>query len=573
MKTTGIAGEDLLQSMLDGSLPEKLEQLDPEVGEATGRAMAALHAEGRTDAMSFLLELEWFTMPFRRKWILRHALEAFAGHVEDNSQKVLAFFQAARHLDGSGSNHALDQAFEAWCDTHRSAVPDFVRSIKDKDVESAYLHAMLIRLWRDAPEDAIEFAVSFSRNPRDDMRSQAIFALGGFDYRNAADAEPAIVRLLELLPTSDPSDARAAILASCSLVRKPFGVDMRIVDALRSDGIAGDVERRRLLISGLLGRGGEVPTELADATTHLVRRLSLLDQFDVGLINRWLYEADLHRDRGIVLDVLSDVAANSADQWSFRALHGFTHRVSAATPSNLGWYVVKWLLEGTHQIRENLHELFSPLDQSIHGFDLSDLGLTKAEVPFLARKVFVHLMFSHGPAVSMLCALLTQLKGKKRMDLETEISDFWLRNFPNDIELFDAFERLHARSGLKASIGRLRSALNTYRAPIKDMSANPALRPSTMERRVQMEIAHERSRQVMRRADENSIFAQLVHKSVLLYGRSSVSYVQAGDGDPVRQVLPFQHIEHSVAIPTMDVLAPTRLLMLLQRFRNEPRPR
>lgn len=573
MTTFGIGDEELLAAVLDGSLPERLETGEPDVGEHVGKALARLDGAGRVDASTYLLGLEWAEMPFRRKRVMRDALEAFAGEVEGPGPRVLDFFDSAKRLEGVGSDHALDMAFEAWCQAHPSNVPVMLELAKVRDVDSSYLHALLLRQWHMAPQDALVSAIAWSRDARRDMRSQAIFVLGRFDYPTPADAEPAIVRFLELLPSSDLPDVRAAIMGACSLLLGRHGTEPRLLAALTSDDICQDAERRRCLLGRLMGHGQSQSAWLEKVVTGLVRRLSVLEENDVGLINRWLYDVDLDGSRETVLAVLSEIADNSEDGWTFRPLHAFSHRASQASPSLLEWYVTQWLLDGTRWVRDTLHELFSPLDEDIYPFSLSSIPLTEAETHFLARKVFAYLTYSHGPAVSLLSALIEQLKPSKRKALEAEIAELWLRNFPADIELFDAVARLRPKNGLTASVRRMREAVNAYLDPIKRLPANPALRPSAMERRFQTEIEHERSREIRDQADRHSIFGQLIKTSVLLHGRSSVSYIESSDGDPVRQVVPFQQIEHSVAIPVMDVIAPTKLLRLWHSFRNEPRPR
>lgn len=569
----GIPTHDLVAAMLDGSLPEKLEALGLEGSETVGGSMAQLQSQGTADVIEYLLGIQWTALPQRQKWILQHTLQSFAEQMKTDLSRTFVFFHEVRKAAGADARYYLDQGFVGWCSVNPSLLRGFAASIASGKEDAPYLHALLVHLHAIEPDEAFAVAVDFTDDQRPDVKRQAISALAGFDLSDQNQADAVEARVLELIGSTDAGVARSAILAACQLIRRPGQAYAGLLEILQRDDLVASAEGRRALTIGLLGQPKMLPPPLDRTLTALVRRLSLDDQEDVSLLNQWLYHTDIDVDRHIVLEVLNAVIANSSDGWSFQGVHGFRHR-DTGQGGVLGWYVIRWLLDGTHRTRDNLHELFAPLDSSIHQFSLSGMGLRDADVHYLARKVFAYLMFSHGPAVSMLCAFLIELKGAGKKDLEDFVATFWLRNFPADLELFDAYSKQHPKSRLKASIQRIRSGLDAYLGPLKALPPNPALRPSSLERRVQAEIAHDRSKEIRRNADRGSIFSQLMQKSVLLYGRSSVSYMQTEDpANSVRQVVPLHTFETSMAVPSMDVLAPARLMHLLYRFRSEARPK
>lgn len=286
-----------------------------------------------------------------------------------------------------------------------------------------------------------------------------------------------------------------------------------------------------------------------------------------------LYKMDLGEDRETIFDTLTALLTQETDAPSLEVFDSLTHKIVTADHSLLCWYATRWLLDGDIGICRQLSALFPPLNRSPYDFDLSSFNLTPAEVFYLARKIYVYLMFNHGAGVSLLIACLMELKLELRKQLEADIASFWLCNFPGDIEIFKAAIEAAPRKGLKVSVTRLRAHIDTYEKPLQTLPENPALRPSTMERRIQAELARERGRDVGRMAMKKSILGDLVHTSHLLYGRTSVTYVYRGEGEePIRQVMPMQSFQTSAPLPKMDVLFPTRLNYLLYRFRREKRP-
>jgi hypothetical protein len=230
-------------------------------------------------------------------------------------------------------------------------------------------------------------------------------------------------------------------------------------------------------------------------------------------------------------------------------------------------------LDGDPHVCSEIHSLFPPLDQSIYDFDLGPFSLRDDEALYLSRKVFGYMSYMHGPAVSLLSACLRRLQGTGRPALEEAIIDFWLRNYPNDLALFDQILVDHPWDGLGASIGRMRECVEAYQGALEELPRNRALEPSSSERRVQADIRADRQREITKVSHKNSIFASLMTVSTILYGRASITYTYAGpDEKPVRRAVPFTSHSIKTANPQMDVLHPARLNYLVWNFRSERRP-
>jgi hypothetical protein len=97
--------------------------------------------------------------------------------------------------------------------------------------------------------------------------------------------------------------------------------------------------------------------------------------------------------------------------------------------------------------------------------------------------------------------------------------------------------------------------------PIKE------LRPSEYQRNAERMRVQDMMRKIHKDAEKLSIFANLVHRSTLLYGRKSITFVKGPDDEhrPVKMDLhPFST---SFELPRMDVIDPVGISYQIKIFR------
>ena len=77
-----------------------------------------------------------------------------------------------------------------------------------------------------------------------------------------------------------------------------------------------------------------------------------------------------------------------------------------------------------------------------------------------------------------------------------------------------------------------------------------------------MQKAHEK-------AEKSSIFHMIATPQRLLYGNSSIYYVNQGDGKSVRQEIQMHSISHSAEMPKLTIVDPLSLDNILNLYRCE----
>jgi hypothetical protein len=97
----------------------------------------------------------------------------------------------------------------------------------------------------------------------------------------------------------------------------------------------------------------------------------------------------------------------------------------------------------------------------------------------------------------------------------------------------------------------------------------PELHPSEYRRQLDRIRIVDFNREVNKKAHRESIFWDIVHRSVLLHGSGSVTFVEDGTG--ARRAVAMQMHRHEVSTewPRMETVDPVGLDLMLRTFRAE----
>jgi hypothetical protein len=112
-------------------------------------------------------------------------------------------------------------------------------------------------------------------------------------------------------------------------------------------------------------------------------------------------------------------------------------------------------------------------------------------------------------------------------------------------------------------------ALEEYFEALRSIDKIPELHPSQAQHEAYYRHHSREMEESFKEAEKNSVFIGLVTKQTLLYGRTSINYVQDSQGNARRQEIPLR--EHSVEFeyPRMAQLDPLGLEHQLAVFRME----
>lgn len=564
---------DLLVAMRSNDLLKLMATVKFSDLQSLGVIIAEIHNDGAQDAIAFFDNFDWPAIAARQDHTrLSCILRGLIATIEDETLRVVEFLHRIFLQLGKNRAYQLLEGFEEWLSVDTQRPTASVQIILSFNDDSPFVGPALVVWRRNAPADALHETLNICKDARSEIRRQAIYALSGFasaeeDLRLAAANE-----LAAIITGSFIEDKMTAISSASSMINDMSQVPSDLVSALEEACINPPPAVRHQIIAGWALRQNKFPKGMRNLIFELMKTVTADFEDTLDLMDMAISNMEIVQERAEVLSLISGILTQSENPPQLKALDSTIYKIRSSSHADLGWFTTSWLLAGDVEICSQVHDLYQPLDQHIYDFDIVDFDLRSIDVAYLTRKIFGFLLFCHGPAVSLLYACLAAVDAKERPKLEKEIAVFWLRNFPDDLKLFDAALAAHPRTGMKACIKRLHDLSGAYEDELKQLSRNPALRPSPMERQVQAEIARDQHADIMKSAKRGSILSSMFQESVLLYGRTSISYIYNEPGQPVRQVIPLKSFETAAALPRMGGLYPARFSYIVQHFRNERRP-
>jgi hypothetical protein len=538
-----------------------------------GAIIAEIHNEGARDAIAFFDDFDWSGVAARRDHTrLSYILGGLIAAIEDETLRIIEFLNRLLLQLGQNSVYKLREGFEEWLSAEIERAPASVRTILSLNGDSPFIGPALIKWRSNSPADALRETLHICKDVRSEIRRHAIYALSGFAAAEEKLREAAAIELAAIITGSSIEDRLTAISSAASMISEMSELPPVLVSAFEKACEEPSPAVRHQIVAGWALRQNKFPEGIRNLVFGLMKTVTAEFEDTLDLVDTAIANMDIVHERAEVLSLISSILTQPENPAPLKALDSTIYKIRSLGHTDLGWFTTSWLLAGDSEICSQVHDLYQPLDQLIYDFDIVAFNLRTVDAAYLSRKIFGFLLFCHGPAVSLLYACLAAVDAKERPALEKEIAFFWLRNFPDDLKLFDAALAAHPHAGMKASIKRLHALIGGYEDELKKLPRNPALRPSPVERQVQAEIARDQHAEIMKSAKQGSILSSMFQESVLLYGNTSISYIYKEADQPVRQVIPLKSFETSAALPRMGGLYPARFSYIVQHFRNERRP-
>ncbi len=108
-----------------------------------------------------------------------------------------------------------------------------------------------------------------------------------------------------------------------------------------------------------------------------------------------------------------------------------------------------------------------------------------------------------------------------------------------------------------------------YFASLKGTGVIKELHPSDYQRDVVSQKTHDEMRAAQKQAESKSVFLNLVHRSTLLYGTRSLTYIVDHDGNNRSVAMDLHSVGISFEMPRHEILDPVGLDLMLRVFRVE----
>lgn len=530
-------------------------------------ALSQLHNAGDIDLVELVRGVDKSSSGHDFFTIL-HAFENALPSLDANIEDVLRCLlnltqQAGRDLAIGG----VYGAFQRFCSVEAQRPRDSVEFILAQRELSAYaqfLSSSILAYDSDCVTDAIQTTVNLIADRNEMVRSQAYYILGRLDV---GEAQANII--WELL--SGNSERESGCCASILRATISFG------DAFPSYW----PQIEEFLLTFVEGTPPEVLYEISNIVAFQrvdlpegVLKLLLKQFANISPEHKGIIDNIDHLLVNLVEKGASSLALNLLESIltvgvKFSQLDYFSRELLSKHRDLLNHIVTKWFLSGDYSLCHGVSDLL----HDVTGKDVeleTEMILLGDEVKqvFVSHKAVGWLFAQPIAAASFILSIYETASRTTRKKLEQILYDPLLLSYPGELKRF--FQSCIDKGFQAQPCERLLGKLQAYHSDIEKVSGLKEL----MAPRENISVYWKESNKSMQAAYEDasrgSIFFDLIEmKQTLLYGNSSIYYMQLGDGEQVRQETQMHSFSHSTEMPRLNVLDPESLDYILRVYRYE----
>lgn len=556
---------DIVRHYRAGTLLQELTRpRDADQRKALHAQMADLHNAGDIDLVALTGTAEFERLDRRYHFAIQQAYGDAMPLLTVGTQSML---EIVRRMEAQAGSIAAPPriALRKWLGSAPDRAAEVVRMAEaDPGFDPDILMDALVVL-------ADEVAATTFLVVADSRRRAALAALGTIKPKNLKSAQTTFRRLMEFAaPRIDEGTRYTAISSAFDLSRHYKG-------------------RSSKWIAGLVAVVKEDPSENARAAllNGLRQRPDLLRKEDVSLVLDAAIDGDLSQPRlfdalvgtlyqlvggphhEAAIDCLTTCVASTGKSLPFEKFELLEHRLAELDRTLLFALAIRWFGTGDHLLCQIVSKLVGKAhDQRPFDASLAAFALTSGQIVALCHKAIGFMPLAPIVAASFVVAALRAGDKAAEPELIQLLFQTLLINFRETVATY--LKRIGKGD---AAYKPVRAALKKYRSYAGDcriVTPLKELHPSTYQRGVARDAHYLASREIRKQAERQSVFANLVHKSVLLYGRKAIIYSRGADAPPTSmEMRPFSaHIE----MPRLQTIDPVGVELLFSIFRIS-RPR
>jgi hypothetical protein len=528
----------------------------------------ALHNAGQIDLLGLVGTPHFTALPTHAFFTLQHFFCEAIPKLETPAAPLMHAVKAL--VEKAGNDLAANlpnAAFRSWC------VADLVRAktVVDAAEQGDALSMQFLTFALDALEN-VTLARSIVAKYTDERRLSGLFALGRIKSVDAKEADDSIGILLTFV------DARQDDVTRCNALMSVFeicGQFPQLAPISVPKVIAAAVVMPGPLVQLNLVRALWLHSKLIDrmsvATT--LQALKAIDPTKAGIV----HELDnalntlLETPAGdFALDFLTDILSLDGSGFNLKQFKSVKHHLATGDRERLFKLLVRWLLTGNQQLCSSLPEILTGAERAIP-FDTStvSLRLTGLDHVFLAYKVVGYLFTKPVVAASILVASLRGCDKATAVTVGELLFDPLLINYGGEAR--DYLKTIKRGDTAYKSVKKALRKADAYLKGLDIKEPIKELRSSEYQRNVERVRAYDMMRKAQKEAEKLSVFMSLVHRSTLLYGRKSITFVLGPNNKREAVTMDLQTISASFELPRMEIVDPVGLSVMLLAFRSAKR--
>jgi hypothetical protein len=571
--------DDLLRSYETGNFLETVyacSLADHNDCSALAFELVALHNEGLIDVVEAFESLNNKSSNGPDFFLTRHVFEKALPDLDAPVPSVMRC--VLRLYRGAGQDLAAGTIFKGlidFCEKDPSRPREALAEIEaSPDNFADLLPGTLIAGSRIDNPFYLAQAIRLCEDKNNELRRHAVFSLGKFTWPEGIAVSDAALAALECSATAETDDQILAgiVKSAFALLQQHKAQAPRVVALIATTLSKGD-EYTLHAASEVFGfHRGELPTTLRDTLfIHLLRvkptNKGTLNNVDYGI--SYLLE---NGDPEKAIQFLEDLLLTHPDELTMEVFDS-TAREILSNKALISKVLTRWFLRGDRVLCDGVHTIIG----AHHGHDLP-LEIDPAElkpadfvhIVFVARKAIGYLFMQPISAATVLISLMRNTTDDAVLTkLGALLFDPLLLNFPGKARAYIVQLSGLESAQVKATLDQALKAIDKYLEDLRSVGNLAALHPSEAQREAHYRHFSRLMAESWKAAEARSVLLNLVSKSIVLYGRKSIRYVDGSDGQSRRVEIPLQSHDTEMEFPRMEYLDPFGLDYMLRIFRNE----
>jgi len=567
----GISSENFLD------IATSLFQGDWENRTEVAKEVAALHNEGIVDALAEFLNLKNGSKN-HRFFITRHIFEDAFPYLE---APVVDVMKCVKHLTKEAGQDmtagVLISPFIDFCTKNFSRPQEALElAIEDHDQWKDFISPAIIAGARISLKDYVNHAIELSQNQSEDISSSAVLAMGRIDYSDDLETVTNVVKALMTVVNSSKNDQIFASVLKTAFAmykndrsKKPEIIEILSI-TLNNPGDATLHSASEILFFEKTDLPDFVIDLLLPAFEHVNPEYrGTLDNLDYGL--EYLLKG-LRGNQAIIL--IESLLLKHGREFPLTAFDSLSSEIVKNHNGILSWTITRWLKSdeitlgrsSIELIQENIGKK-SELSADLTQLDKLNVGLNLR----LAKRACGWFFYKPVYAVSYMMSLIELSSEDEVRKISDIIFNPLLISYPGSVKSYLSNLPENTPEKNKGVSKDLLKRLEEYHDGLRSAQAIKELEPSIAHREAYARKINKEMSASYKEAQKGYFLSHLFGKqSVLLYGNSSIYYIQHGPkGEATRHETPLQSINASIEFPSLEHLDPHSLELMLLDFKLE----
>lgn len=525
----------------------------------------ALHTAGTIDLLAVL---EWDE--FNREtghdfFVIQHFFNKAIPKLGDLPVKRL-MASVAKLVANGGNDGAAGQpnaAFREWCSMDVTRADDVIALARSGD-DLAIDHLAFALEAKKDPAAARAIAQEFPGK----MRLFGLTALSRIAHADEDERARTIAKLPSLIDDVADDAVRSSVLMAAINPFETAGVPLtaEALDVVRlSTRTPGPFcvhQSAQLLWNVKACRSPELIEVLVASVAYVdPSNKGTLDVLDMAL-ERLLNEGN----RAIAIGLLRTLVLRTDQKFDAGSFDSFA-RSLVKNGKALPELVIPWLGSGEPRLCNAVSTFLKRPEEDRVILDLDFSGYSETQIYFICRKSIGYMFLQPVTATSVLVSALRGASEPLADGIVELLFDPMLTNYGGELRRY--LEAVSASDPAYAGVQKALERQKAYVEGLEKAENIPELHPSEYRRQLERIRQVDFNREVNRKAHLQSIFRDIVRRSVLLHGSGSVTFVDDGAGGRRPISMQMHPHEYSVEWPRMEVVDPVGRDFMIRTFRAE----